>query len=98
MIIETPSLVSSEIALRLAESFQGELGLRYAALMARTYKQADWARQYKETWRNNRDWDRRAIIWAGSIFPADERRHWLGLVQGTTSGLDKAIAQKAVNG
>jgi Reverse transcriptase (RNA-dependent DNA polymerase) len=95
MIIETPALVSSEIALRLAESYQGELGLRYAALMARTYKQADWARQYKETWRNNRDWDRRAIIWAGSIFPADERRHWLGLVQGTTSSLDKAIAQKS---
>lgn len=90
-----PDLVSAPDALKAAEESQTLVGARMLALLAREYRQADWVRAQKETWRNNRDWDRRAILCAAAVLPSDERRHWLELVQQTSSGLDRAVAQWA---
>jgi hypothetical protein len=88
-----PDLASSDKALRAAETAESLLGLRMTALLARVYRQRDWIRSHKETWRNHRDWDRRAILASAAVLPNDERNHWLGMIQGTASGLDRAVAQ-----
>lgn len=88
-----PDLAQSDIALRAAETAEPLLGLRMTALLARVYRQGDWIRGQKEIWRNHRDWDRRAILASAAVLPKDERTHWLGMIQGTSSGLDRAVAQ-----
>jgi hypothetical protein len=88
-----PDLTSSDTALAAAEKSEALVGLRMTALLAREYGQGDWIRSQKETWRNHRDWDRRAILAAATVLPQDERKHWLGMIQGTSSGLDRAVAQ-----
>jgi len=50
----------------------------------------------KETWQNNKPWDRRAIIWAGSILPEDERKAWLGKVADIGDDLDATVALTAI--
>lgn len=88
-----PDIVQSDLALRAAESAAPLIGLRMTALLAREFRQGDWVRNQKEIWRNHRDWDRRAILASAAILPKDERQHWLGMIQGTSSGLDRAVAQ-----
>ncbi len=93
MALNSPKLMDAATALRLADDSAACLGIRPAALLARVYNQATWVRAHKETWRSNGDWDRRAIIWASSVLPADERKHWLKGVKQATDGLDRAIAE-----
>lgn len=88
-----PDLADSAVALQAAEVAERFIGLRMTAQIARTYRQGDWIRGQKEIWRNHRDWDRRAILASASVLPADERKHWLGMIQGTSSGLERAVAQ-----
>lgn len=87
-----PDLCDATTALQLAEASRPHLGWRPTALLAGVYEQADWVRAHKETWRNNGDWDRRAILMAGTALPRDEKRHWLAQVRNTRTGLDKAVA------
>jgi len=96
LIEQKPGLLPSAKALEMAESSASSLGIRSYALLARKYRILDWVREQKETWRNHGDWDRRAIIWSSSVLPADERSHWLDLVQETDDPLDRAVAQLAV--
>lgn len=86
-------------AMKLAEDSRQNLGIRPAALIARANKQIQWARAQKERWNNHAPWDRRAVIWSGSILPEDERKHWCGLVkENSTDSLDRAVATLASNG
>jgi hypothetical protein len=89
------SLMPFESALRLADDTADSLGSRPAALLARAYGQKSWIRSQKDTWANNGPWDRRAIIWCGSILPPDERRHWLAMVEEQGDLLDAAVAKLA---
>ncbi len=83
----------------VAEESQDRLGMRPIALVARANKQVHWVRAQKEAWGNKAPWDRRAIIWAASVLPDDERRSWCGLVKDTASDpLDRAVAMVAANG
>ena len=66
--------------------------LRPRAFEAIAQKRVEWVRQYKETWNGTASWDRRAIILAGSILPADERRSWCNLVDALGDPLDKAVS------
>jgi len=95
LIEQKPGLLPSDKALKIAEDSAGALGVRSYALLARKYGILDWVREQKETWRNHGDWDRRAIIWASSVLPPDERRHWLDLVEESDDPLDRAVAQLA---
>jgi hypothetical protein len=95
LIEQKPGLLPPTKALEIAEASTSSLGIRSYALLARKYRILDWVREQKETWRNHGDWDRRAIIWSSSVLPADERRHWLDLVQETDDPLDRAVAQLA---
>jgi hypothetical protein len=95
IVLNNPVLLTPQKALQFSESFKGDLGLRIQAEIARTYNFQDWVREHKETWRNNGDWDRRAVIMSAGILPVDEKRHWLGQIIGITEKLDRAVAQYA---
>jgi hypothetical protein len=95
IILNNPELMSVNTVLKLSENFKANLGLKIQAQIARIYKQPEWVREHKEIWRNNREWDRRAIIISAEILPADERKHWLGQITGITQGLERAVAQYA---
>jgi hypothetical protein len=89
-----PDILRTEQGFQLANTFSGELGYRQVALMARAGRRLDWVRAQKESWTNHGPWDRRAIVLAGSILPAGERKPWLGLVEETSDDpLDRAVAQ-----
>lgn len=76
---------------------QDALGVRPLALLAGELGHLDWVRGQKESWQNNRPWDRRAIVWAAQALSEDERRHWLNRVQETGDLLDRAVAAAACN-
>jgi len=97
LIAKKPNLLSFERAFFLAEDSRRDLGLRPAALLAREYKNIDWVRGHKEDWNCHNPWERRAIIWAASVLPMDERKPWLGTIKDTTSDvLEKAVAIKSL--
>jgi hypothetical protein len=73
-----PQFCPQDIALALAESSSDPtISGRYSALLAKAHRTIDWVRERKETWANNPAPVQRAIVWAASILPADERRAWL---------------------
>jgi hypothetical protein len=74
------------------------LGVREAALVAQKLKRQDWVRERKEIWNNHGPWDRRAVIWASSVLPRDERHAWLTLVEESGDLLDQAVAIYAAAG
>lgn len=97
LLSKRPELFTFEEALALAEDSNETLGLRPTALIARAYNRIDWIRQYKENWQCHDPWERRAIIWATSVLPMDERRPWVGKLKDTTSDLlEKSVALKAL--
>lgn len=81
----------------ICQGAQDSLGLRPLALLARELGHLDWVRAQKESWQDNRPWDRRAMIWAASALSKDERRHWLGRVQRAGDLLDRAVASAAAD-
>jgi hypothetical protein len=88
-----PDLCSAADAIALAEESTADLGYRPAALLAAVYKQVDWVRARKETWRNYEPWGRRALIWSTSILPSGERKPFLCMVAEQGDLLDAAIAK-----
>jgi hypothetical protein len=77
---------------RLVEDMRAQLGVRPMALLARKLRMLDWVRERKEIWNNHSPWDRRAIIWAASVLPPDEKRFWLQRVQGSGDLLEGVVA------
>ncbi len=98
LIQRRPALMTGSRAMALADSSFRDLGIRPAALMARTYGYLDWARAEKEKWSGYGSWDRRAVIWASAVLPQDERGHWLEAVKGRGDYLDSAVAKLAAAG
>jgi hypothetical protein len=98
LLRERPNMLPAQYAMRLAEEIQNDLGLRPAALLARAHKLVDWVRPQKENWGNHGPWDRRAIIWAGSVLPSTERKKWLELVRDGGDLLDRSVAMLAASG
>jgi hypothetical protein len=92
LIAHRPDLCGPTEALACAESSVG-LGIRPTALLAATYKQIDWVRARKETWRNHEAWDRRALIWSTSALPGGERKPFLAMVVEQGDQLDAAVAK-----
>jgi hypothetical protein len=87
-------MLSPDAALDLAIEFCGDLGTRPSALAARAAKKIDWVRAQKEVWANYSPWDRRAIIYSGSVLPITERRVWLNMVAETSGDiLEQAVAK-----
>jgi hypothetical protein len=80
----------------LVEKAHNQLGVRAEALVARAREDLPWVRRQKELWRNAGPWDRRAIIWAGSVLKPDERQAWKNSVLETTDALDRAVALLAL--
>jgi hypothetical protein len=66
---------------------------RTIATLSKELKQFDWVREQKEIWQNFAPWDKRAVIWAGSILPFDERRNWVSRIENSDDILDNAIAK-----
>jgi len=85
--------------MKITEDSRDTLGLRPIALLARANKQIEWVRAQKEKWSNHAPWDLRAIVWAASILPSDERKHWCRLIRETSlDPLDRAVAEAAAKG
>ncbi|MBX3359439.1 MAG: RNA-directed DNA polymerase [Phycisphaeraceae bacterium] len=85
----------SKTAIQLADDSKPTLvGCRYRALLAGCYGEVDWVRDQKERWMNAGPWERRAILWAGSALPRDERRAWLEPVTRSLDLTDAAIAKR----
>ena len=93
LLYRRPDLCPATDALALAEESTADLGYRPAALLAATYKQVDWVRARKETWRNYESWSRRALIWSASALPSGERKPFLSMVAEQGDLLDSAIAK-----
>jgi hypothetical protein len=73
-----PQLCCSDVAFGLAEgSADPVIAGRYSALLAKAHRTIDWVRERKETWANTPPSVQRAIVWAASVLPPDERRAWL---------------------
>lgn len=77
---------------RLADGTQ-EYGRSLAALIAKKYGFVDWVRERKENWSNFGPWDRRALLYAATALPRDERGSWLGVVEESGDLLDAAVAK-----
>jgi hypothetical protein len=94
VFLKRPDMLGDDEAFDLAMGFARELGTRPAAMMARRGRRLDWIRGLKESWTNYGPWDRRAIIYAGSILPPGEKRPWLGLIEESTEDpLERAVAK-----
>ncbi|MFZ0662817.1 MAG: RNA-directed DNA polymerase [Acidobacteriaceae bacterium] len=93
LLYRRPDLCPATEALALAEESASELGHRPTALLAAAYKQFDWVRARKETWRNYEPWARRALIWSASILPSGERKPFLAMVVSQGDMLDAAVAK-----
>lgn len=87
-----PQCVEQKVAFDLAMDSSQALGLRPLALLARSYRNVPWVRGYKEKWQGLGDWDRRAVIYAGSILPKDERGPWLSMIKKSKDPIDRAVA------
>ena len=86
-------------AMAYAQDREQILGVRPQALIAKAHQQVYWVRSQKTELANLKPWDRRAVIWAGSILPRSERRPWLSSVEKTASDpLESAIARLAKGG
>ncbi len=73
-----PQLCPVDVAFGLAESSaEAVIAGRYGALLAKAHGIIDWVRERKETWANTPPPVQRAIVWAASVLPTDERRAWL---------------------
>lgn len=81
---------------KLVDRAHSQLGVRAEAKVARAREDVPWIRRQKELWRNAGPWDRRAIIWAGSVLKPDERQAWKNSVLETTDPLDRAVALLAL--
>ncbi len=82
----------------LFEKTREQLGVRPIALLVRELKMLDWVREQKEVISNHGPWDKRAIIWAASVLPRDERGFWLKRVQNSGDFLDKITASAVMAG
>lgn len=69
------------------------LGTRPLSLLARNLGYIDLVRRQRQTWQNNKPWDRRAIIWAAKVLTQDEKTHWLSVIRNSADLLDRAVAQ-----
>jgi hypothetical protein len=87
---------SSDALLALSPVAKGAIGIRGEALIARARGDISWVRKYKERWRSCGPWDRRGVIWAGSVLKDDERGAWRKVVLGTDDPLDRAVAKAAL--
>ncbi len=89
-------LLSDADLRKLARPASGASGLRGEALLAKARNDVAWVRGYKERWRAAGSWDRRAIIWAGSVLPADERSAWKKAIMASSDPIDRAVAITAL--
>jgi hypothetical protein len=89
-----PDMLPPEAVLGLAMEFRADLGTRASALSARASKKIDWVRGQKEVWANYSPWDKRAVIYSGSVLPRTERGIWLNMVAQTSDDiLERAVAR-----
>jgi hypothetical protein len=88
-----PDMVSAETAFMIAETGPEGFRTRHSAQIAKAYGITDWVRERKETWQNHGPWDHRAILWASSVLPTDERTHWLKSAIRHPSLLTSSIAK-----
>jgi len=88
-----PTLCPSGRALGFAEASDESVRDRLCALVAHAYNMPDWVRERKETWGNYGPWAQRAVLWASSVLPVNERRHWLKSAAGSSALLTRAVAR-----
>lgn len=68
-------------------------GLRSLAILGRRMHQVEWLRSEKDTWEVKEPWARRALLWASSIFSANERGNWFDKIGAASDILERAIIQ-----
>lgn len=93
--VANTKLCPANDAFRLALRAHPDVRDRFGALLARAHRSVEYVRERKETVLNHTPWAQRAIIWAGSILPRDERTHWLSSLSGTPNRLSALIASAA---
>src|SRR6185295_19070699 len=58
-------------------------------------RQDSWLRQQKRNLANFGPWPKRALLYAGSALPADERRHWYQTLEPSLDPLELAVVRWA---
>lgn len=81
IVSRNTNIFNQNSALFIAESANPYISERMSALIAKNYNIIDWVRERKETWQTSQVWAQRAIIYASSILPKDERNHWLKQIE-----------------
>jgi hypothetical protein len=94
---EQPALCTAGDALKIAEASHPNIRDRLSALVAKSYGMTDWIRERKESWNSHGPWGHRAILWAASALPHEERRHWLKSAQGHPLVLTRSVAKIAAS-
>ncbi len=72
-----------------------QIGQRARALVAKASKDETWVREHRRLWNSMPAWDKRALIWAGSVLTSGELPSWRKQI-GSTDPLDRAVALHAL--
>ncbi|HVZ73545.1 MAG TPA: RNA-directed DNA polymerase [Polyangia bacterium] len=78
--------------LRYIQKMKLVVGVRGEALIARSRGDISWVRGHKERWQSLGPWQRRAVIYAGSVLKTDERSAWKKVILRAGDSLDRAVA------
>lgn len=95
---QCPNTIEDAKLLALCHDAEAQLGLRPRALAAKSLNDVAWVRSMKETWSNTSPRDQRAIVWAGSVLPDDEKKPWLNTVKSHHDLVVAAIATAVLAG
>ena len=77
LFAERPDIMPFDDALRFAQSYEDNLGIRPQALLARANAEESWVTDRMTDLRGLGPWDRRAVLWATSVVPESDRFAWL---------------------
>jgi hypothetical protein len=72
--------------------------IRILALKARKERSIAWLRDKKTSFDHYGPWDRRALIYAGTLLPSEEKKHWMDSIIGNSNNLlDRVVAKYVKN-
>jgi len=91
-VCRIPAFMEFRDAWSILETTDLQIRPRMAALLAKAYGQVEWVRSRKQNWHNGSPWEQRAILYAASILPPEEKRHWLNHAAEDTTPHLRAIA------
>ncbi|WP_082282726.1 RNA-directed DNA polymerase [Myxococcus hansupus] len=92
-LCERPELCEAGRAMSLANRAPPVFRDRALSLLAQAHARSDYIREQKEVAGNMGPWAQRAVVWAASVLPGDEARHWLEPLKRSHDPMLAAVAK-----